>query len=110
MKTLTTEELKEMQQQDNPPTVINTLSPDSFKQTHIPDSINIPQTNDDFVEQAEKAAGGKDKPVVVYCASKQCDSSTKAAEELERAGFKEVFDYEGGAKDWQDAGEVLIAG
>ena len=110
MKALTTEELREMQRQDYPPIIINTLSPEDFKHTHIPESINIPQTADDFVEQAEQAAGGKDQPVVVYCASKQCDSSPKAAKKLEDAGFQQVYDYEGGAKAWQDAGEVLIAG
>jgi rhodanese-related sulfurtransferase len=55
----------------------------------------------------EQEAGGKDKPVVVYCASQQCNSSEKAGNKLEAAGFTAVSRYTGGAAAWQkDAGEV----
>ena len=56
----------------------------------------------DFVARVEKEAGGKDKPVIVYCASRQCNSSEKAAEKLENAGFTQILDYAGGFKAWQE--------
>lgn len=110
MKTITTEELRDKIDRKEDFLLINTLSEDSFKQTHIPDAVNIPQDRDDFVSRVEDAAGGKDKTIVVHCANEACHSSTKAAEKLEAAGFANVFDYEGGAKGWQEAGEKLIAG
>lgn len=110
MKTITTEELQGKIDRKEDFLLINTLSEHSFKQTHIPEAVNIPQDQDDFVSRVEGAAGGQDKSIVVYCANEECHSSTKAAEKLESTGFANVFDYEGGAKAWQDAGEKLIAG
>jgi len=102
MKTLTTEQLKDMQDRGDNFTLINTLDAKSFAQTRLPNAINIAQTSTDFVDRVFRASGGKDKKVVVYCAHRECDSSTQAAQKLENAGFTQVFDYEGGAKEWQE--------
>jgi len=107
MTTLTTDQLKQIQQQNGEYVLINTLSDEHFPETQIPGSINIPQSDPDFVQRAEKAAGGKDKTVVVYCANEQCDSSPTAAKKLDEAGFSKVFDYEAGAKGWEQSGEKL---
>ena len=56
----------------------------------------------DFASRVEQEAGGKNKPVVVYCASSHCNSSEKAAEKLEVAGFTAVSRYTGGAAAWQE--------
>ena len=65
----------------------------------------MPLEGGDFPQRVENNVGGKDQPVVVYCASHECDSSTKAAQELESAGFSNVYDFEGGAKEWEESGE-----
>jgi rhodanese-related sulfurtransferase len=106
MNTLTANELKSKHDQNGNLKVINTLSPELFEKTHIPDSINIPLENPEFVSEVEKIVK-KNEPVVVYCASLQCDSSTTAARKLEQAGFSQVFDFEGGAKEWEEAGMPL---
>jgi rhodanese-related sulfurtransferase len=108
MKTLTVDQLKSKQDQDGDLKVINTLSPELFEKTHIPDSINIPLDNPEFAIEVEKIAD-KDEPVVVYCASQQCDSSGTAARKLEQAGFSQVFVFEGGAKAWEEAGLPLAS-
>ena len=108
METLNANQLKEKQDQDGNLKVINTLSPELFEKTHIPDSINIPLDNPEFVSEVEKLVD-KESPVVVYCASLQCDSSTTAARKLELAGFNRVFDFEGGAKAWEEAGMPLAS-
>lgn len=109
MKTLIASQIKEMHEQDADFLLVNTLDEKHFAETRIPGSINIPQSKDDFANRVEQAAGGKDKTVVVYCASTECDSSVKAAEKLEQAGFQKVFDFEAGAEGWKDAGEKLAA-
>ena len=109
MQPLSADQLKEMMEQNQDFLLINTLDEDHFAETRIPDSTNIPQSQDDFVERVEQQAGSKDKKVVVYCASEQCDSSTKAAKKLEAAGFANVYDFEAGSKGWQEAGEKLEA-
>jgi rhodanese-related sulfurtransferase len=101
MKTIGTNELKSLLDKHGV-LLVNTLAAESFEKTRIPTAVNIPLDDRDFVERVENEAGGKDKPVVVYCASQQCNSSEWAAEKLETAGFAQVLDYAGGFTEWQD--------
>ena len=103
MKTITTEDLKALKDQNGDLTLVNTLAAEAFQKTKIPGAINVPLASNDFASQVEQEAGGKDKPIVVYCASQQCDSSEKAARKLESAGFTSVSRYTGGAAAWQEA-------
>lgn len=103
MHTLTTQEMQQKTRQGDP-LVINVLDQSEFEKHHIPGSKNIPLKSGDFSQRVEEAAGSKDRSIVVYCASKQCDASDKAAEQLERNGFTNIYDFEGGMKDWEDAG------
>lgn len=107
MKTITAKELKDRRTRGDEFALINTLSKDSFAKTKIPGAMNIPLEDGDFVAKVEQAVGGKNEPVVVYCASEQCHSSTKAAEQLEQAGFSQVTDFEGGADAWKQSGESV---
>lgn len=101
MQTLSKLDLKRMNEQEHEDFVlINVLSPEAFNESHIRTSINIPLKRDDFTEMVALVAGRKDRKVVVYCASSECDASPKAAKKLEDAGFTRVYDYEGGTKDW----------
>jgi rhodanese-related sulfurtransferase len=110
MKTITTDELKTLRDQNGKITLVNTLGPEAFEKTRIPGAVNVPLDNSDFVARVEQEAGGKDKPVVVYCASQQCNSSEKAAKKLEEAGFTTVSRYTGGAAAWQKDAEEVQAG
>jgi rhodanese-related sulfurtransferase len=107
MKTITASELKELLDKNGDVALVNTLGTESFEKTRIPGAVNIPLSDNDFAARVEQEAGGKDKPVVVYCASQQCDSSEKAAKKLEEAGFTAVTDFAGGFAAWQEeAGEL----
>ena len=102
MKTIATDELKALREKDGDLTLVNTLGAESFEKTRIPGAVNISLDSSDFTSRVEQEAGGKDKPVVVYCASSHCNSSEKAAEKLEVAGFTAVSRYTGGAAAWQE--------
>jgi rhodanese-related sulfurtransferase len=110
MKTITTEGLKALQAQNGDLTLVNTLAADAFEKTRIPGAINVPLESEDFAARVENEAGGKDKPVVVYCASGQCNASEKAARQLESAGFTAVSRYTGGAAAWQQETAELPSG
>ncbi len=107
MKTLNADQLKIRQNRGERLTLINTLNEEAFEQTKIPGSLNVPLETSDFEKRVEQAIGGKNQPVVVYCASSECHSSDKAAQRLEDAGFTEVYDFEGGAEQWQQEGGHL---
>jgi rhodanese-related sulfurtransferase len=110
MRTITTDELKALRDKNGKLTLVNTLAAEFFEKTRIPGAINVPLDNSDFVARVEQQAGGKDKPVVVYCASQQCNSSEKAAKKLEEAGFTKVSRYTGGAAAWNKEAEEVQAG
>lgn len=103
MQTLTTEQVKQIKEGNQDFTLINVLPEQKFQAAHIPGSLNIPVGEQDFVNKVEEAAGGKDRKVVVYCASPECDASPKAARQLDEAGFTNVYDYEGGTSAWREA-------
>lgn len=106
MTTINAQELKKMKDQEGA-LLVNTLDPEGFAATNIPGSVNIPQAQDDFVKQVEAKTKSKDQPIVVYCASEECNSSPQAAQKLENAGFARVYDFEAGAEGWKEAGEAL---
>jgi rhodanese-related sulfurtransferase len=109
MKTVDANGLKTLLDGNEDVLLVNTLKAESFEKTRIPGAVNIPLENEDFVARVEQQAGGKDKPVVVYCASQECNSSEKAAEKLENAGFTAVTDFAGGFKAWRENSEAVSA-
>jgi rhodanese-related sulfurtransferase len=109
MKTIEAKQLKETLDANTGTTVINTLSKDAFDAKHIPKSVNVPQDEPEFVDRVEKMTSGKADPVVVYCASASCDSSTKAGKKLEEAGFTNVYEFEGGVDEWEKSQLPLVS-
>lgn len=97
-ETITQEELlKKMK--EGKVQVVNVLDPEWHKLGFIKGSQKIP------LGQLEKRLGELDKSreVVTYCASTQCTASSEAAKLLARKGYQ-VRAYEGGIKEWKEAG------
>lgn len=65
----------------------------------IAGSMNIDYFSATFLTTAEKKLD-KNKPVLVYCAAG--GRSASAAKDLKKAGFKKVYDLEGGYDSWKD--------
>lgn len=79
--------------------IIDVRSPESYAQSHLPTSINIP-----LAELAGKLATlPKDKTIVAYCGNINCGLAPKAALELAQKGFK-VMELFGGIATWQEYG------
>lgn len=98
---------REAPNNDDPETgyaLVNVLGKEAFEKEHIPGSINIPQGEEEHFEHRFD----KDKKIVVYCASPECDASPKAARALVERGFTEVVDYEGGMSDWKQGGGEIV--
>ncbi len=79
---------------DNPGTILDVRTADEVSRGAIPGYINIDFYNSDFIEQVSKL--DKEKPVYVYCAVG--GRSGQAKEMLSNAGFKQVYNLEGGYK------------
>lgn len=86
--------------------LINVLRPADFAEQHIPHSINVPSADIDVLQDLYS----KDKEIILYCASPDCDAAPKAARTLLEHGFQNVYDYERGLSDWRDAGNRVAGG
>jgi rhodanese-related sulfurtransferase len=110
MDTIDVNQLKQWQAANRPFLLVNVLGKEAFDRDSIPGSKHVPVEQDDFAQQVGRLAGTKDRTIVVYCASKECDASPKAARKLEQAGFSNVYDFEGGMKEWNEAQASQPAG
>jgi|SRR3989338_1554998 len=99
VKTIARDELVKMRAADQKVKVVDVLPRESYEQEHIQGAISLP-----LGEIDENAAGllNKEETIVVYCASFECQASTKAAEKLQALGYKKALDYKGGLKDYKE--------
>lgn len=73
-----------------------------WNQSYLPGTLQIDHIEVD--EKAPRLLSDKDAEIVVYCASKECQDSSIAALKLQNMGYKNVFEYVEGKKDWIEGG------
>ena len=104
MRTIKAPDLNQMLDRDKNVLLINVLSHEDYAKAHIPGSVNVPLKSPNFMDAVKRLAGGTNRNIVVYCASKACTASPQAAKTLVDAGFTDVSDFEGGMAEWKAAG------
>jgi len=57
---------------------------------------------------AQNLLPDKEATIVVYCASTECQNSSKAARTLEDLGYKNVHEYAEGKQHWLEAGLPVV--
>ncbi|MEO6182909.1 MAG: rhodanese-like domain-containing protein [Verrucomicrobiota bacterium] len=102
MKTITGQELKERMENDRNLVVLEALPEKYYHSGHIPGALLLTPHHVDAL--ADRLIPYKDSPVVVYCASAECDNSQVAAKRLQKLGYEDVTVFSGGKKDWQERG------
>lgn len=107
---MTTEELVQLLKDEPETVLINVLAEIEYEREHIPKSFNVPISRDGFEEEVEELVGSQETPIVVYSADAECEESTIAAAALAEAGFDEVYDYEGGLREWTESGHPIDHG
>ncbi len=96
------EEILGLMDKSQPMVLVEALPIKYFNEAHLPGAVQI-----DYTEVTEKAPSlltNKNKKIVVYCASSDCENSTKAATTLDKLGYENVFIYKEGKKEWIDSG------
>lgn len=94
------QETKKTAEKSAPLYVVNVLSKQMYNDAHIKDSIHVDL--DDLDAYADK--WDKNTPVVFYCSNYQCSASGHASKVFKKAGFKNVYAYEGGVAEWSQLG------
>jgi rhodanese-related sulfurtransferase len=101
---LSLEDLLEMKTNDRKFKLVEVLSEDDYRTSHIPGAINIPS------DKLEDLAGSHLKrtdTIVVYCASYACQASTKAVRTLKKMGYRKTLDFKAGKRGWTHNGLEL---
>lgn len=96
------EELQEQLASSRPPVLAEALPEKYYAAQHLPGALHLPHDQVDAL--AASLLPDKTAPVVVYCASRQCQNSHVAAHHLSALGYTEVMVYSGGKQDWEEAG------
>lgn len=109
MKPINASQLHEMMLKQPGLPVIDVLPAQTHSEAHIPGTANVPLEEPQFIEKVQRLAADREQPVVVYCARRECDASPRAAAKLEEAGYRNVYDFEGGMAEWESAGYSLVA-
>ena len=102
VKTVNREELQALMSNGAEPVLIEALPQKYYDEGHLPGARHLPL--DQVGSRAGEVAPNKSVPVVVYCASDSCRSSSEAASQLSELGYSDVSVYPGGKKDWEEAG------
>jgi rhodanese-related sulfurtransferase len=79
IQTITAEELKKKIDTREDFRLIETLLPELYNQWHLPTAENIPA---DDMKAIAPGKLKKDEEIIVYCASFECQASTRAAKAL----------------------------
>lgn len=100
VKQITRDELVKLMHSGTQVTLLDVLPKDSYFREHIKGAVSLPVA--DIDEDTTKSLK-KDGLIITYCASFECQASTKAAEKLVSLGFVNVLDYKGGLKDYKES-------
>lgn len=83
--------------------VLDVRTPAEFRQGHVAGATLIDVLESDFEEKVQKL--DKSKPLFVYCASGI--RSEEAVAILHRLGYREIYELEGGFREWESAGKPI---
>lgn len=78
--------------------LVDIRTSEEFAEGYIEGAKNINFHDPEF--EAQMLQFDKEKPLYIYCRSGA--RSSKAAEQLQGMGFKEIYDIEGGILNWED--------
>lgn len=104
VRDLTREDLKEMMDKGESFVLVNVLDPEDFEYEHLCGSINIPAPT---IGRDAPGILNKDDTIVLYCSGPRCVASAIAADKLDSLGYSDIWRYEGGIKEWKEAGYCI---
>ena len=103
VRRMTIGELKARMNDTRPYLLADARDVDAYGDAHIPGAVPIPA--DEVDRLADKY--DRDLDVITYCSSYECPASTMAAKEFIKKGFRHVWDYKGGIKEWTEDGNPV---
>jgi len=90
--------------------IIDARDRETFRKGHIRGAVSLPVGEADGLIPPLAGQTPREKLLVIYCGGYDCHDSRLLGEKLLAAGFGQVFVYEGGFPEWQDAGYPVARG
>lgn len=84
--------------------LLDVRTAEEVAQGSIAGAVNIDVLQDGFTEKINPL--NKELPIYVYC--KKGGRSNRAAQILKEAGFKEIYDLQGGITNWTSSGFEVV--
>lgn len=100
--TIKAEELKSWYDQEKPMIVIDARSEKYFDGRLLPHAIWLPSESSE--KEIAAAIPNKESLIVVYCAGVQCPASGWLYDKLRALGYRNVYEYHEGLKEWVQKG------
>jgi rhodanese-related sulfurtransferase len=84
--------------------LVDARDEDQFAAEHIPGAVSLPAASYEEMLLFFAEEHGREKPVVIYCGTEDCEVSAELAMRLrDEAGLKEIRILEGGILAWRRA-------
>ena len=107
MRRISREDLRHYLEKGERLTIVEALPERYWREGHLPGAIRIDHT--EVGEKAPSLLPDKGSKIVVYCASTECQNSSKAARIFESLGYTDVYEYAEGKQHWAEAGLPLVS-
>lgn len=110
MRTVERDEVQRLMRTGEDVVLLEVLGHDHYEKGHLPGALNAP-VDERFDERMERLVPETERPVVVYSDDRGDEAaSRRAAARLDALGYEHVFLYEGGKRDWREAGLEIETG
>ena len=81
--------------------LVDGRSESAYHEGHILGAVNIPYMQRDYFSQKLLSDVDRETPIIVYCSSKNCNTSVELAKFLsQKFGFINIQVFEGGWEEW----------
>ena len=104
---ITANELKQWMDEGKDFILIDVLPDEYYSQKHIPGAGNACVYEVVFLDKVKEMNAGESKPIVVYGETGDYLASASAFTKLSDAGYRNVYELEGGIAAWEKAGYEL---
>jgi rhodanese-related sulfurtransferase len=101
LKIVRREELRRKIERGDDFVLVDALSTQHYRSSHLPGAVNLPL---EFVDEAESVLPDKRAEIIVYCMNSVCAASAEEVRELREMGYENIRHYTAGKHDWIEAG------
>jgi len=107
MKTVSGNEIKKMIESEKV-RIVDIDTKANFKDAHLKGSINMPHNEKDLAQKIAKKFNSKSEKIVICARPTLKSHAKKLCSDIEKSGYKNVYEYTADPSDWKSAGLSVI--